>query len=219
MAGRSTLGTSALAITLAASESVWAVGDSVIGADADIKVTQKMALPSPATDIVGKANLGLYQNTSADSALLLLGGPMNSCVMTIEADEGNVVVRASSFVAANEGGETQSHEPVFNGHPDYEPMDWTEFRRYVFLVISGRGALFKVPVDGEHLVDVDTIIAYNSGLTISPAASDGTAAARRLAGIHQPIYRFSGRGSLWCQSGRTREFGRLLRPHLNRQTP
>jgi uncharacterized protein (AIM24 family) len=220
MADRSTLGTSALAITLAAGESVWAVSDSVIGLDADIHMAQRMPLPSAAsTGLSGKASLGLYKNASTEAALLLLGGPMNSCLMTIEADDGRVVVRASSFVATNEGGETQSHEPVFNGHPDYEPMDWTEFKRPAFLVISGRGAMFKVPVDGEHLVDVDTIIAYNSGLTITPVASDGTVAAKRLAGLHQPIYRFTGRGSLWCQAGRTREFGRLLRPHLTRQTP
>lgn len=220
MADRSTLGTSALAITLAAGESVWAVSDSVIGADAEIHVAQRMPLPSTAgAGLFGKANLGLYKNASLDAALLLLGGPMNSCLMTVDADDGNVVVRASSFVATNDGGKTQSHEPVFNGHPDYEPMDWAEFKRPTFLVVSGRGALFRVPVDGEHLVDVDTIIAYNSGLTITPVASDGTAAAKRLAGIHQPIYRFTGRGSLWCQAGRTREFGRLLRPHLKRQTP
>lgn len=217
MAEKHNLGTSALAITLAARESIWVVSDSVMAMDAAISRVQKMPLPSAGAGAFGKANLGLYQNADVEPALILLGGPLNSCVMPIDAVDGNVVVRASSFVATNEGGTTQAHEPVFNGHPDYEPMDWTEFRHHLFLVISGRGALFKVPVDGEHLVDVDTIIAYNSGLTITPVASDGSAAAKRLASIHQPLYRFTGRGSLWCQAGRTRDFGRLLRPHLNRQ--
>ena len=218
MADRRTLSTSSLAITLAAGESIWILGDSLIGMDAAMINVQKIPLPSTGgTSPFGKANLGLYQNAGVDPALVLLGGPMNSCLMPIDADDGHVVVRASSFVAANEGGTTQVHEPVFNGHPDYEPMDWTEFKHHIFLIISGRGALFRVPVDGEHLVDVDTIIAYNSGLTITPVASDGATAAKRLAGIHQPLYRFTGRGSLWCQAGRTRDFGRLLRPHLNRR--
>lgn len=217
MAERHNLGTSALAITVAAGESIWAVSESVMGVDAILSRVQKMPLPSARTSPFGKANLGLYQNAVTEPGLILLGGPINSCVMSIDAVDGNVVVRASSFVATNEGGTTQAHEPVFNDHPDYEPMDWAEFRQPVFLIISGRGALFRVPVDGEHLVDVDTIIAYNSGLTITPVASERSSAAKRLAGIHQPLYRFTGRGSLWCQAGRTREFGRLLKPHLNRQ--
>lgn len=207
-----------MAITLSAEESVWAVGDSVIGADAPVNAVQAMSLPSASGgNLFSKANINLYKNQSREPTLLLLGGPMNSCVADITAQDRSVVVRASSFVATNEGGNIKSHEPIFNGHPDYEPMDWTEFSNPVFLIISGRGALFRVPVDGEHLVDVDTIVAYNTSLTISPVASDGSAAAKRLAGIHQPIYRFTGRGNLWCQSGRTRAFGRLLRPHLNRQ--
>lgn len=209
------LGTSAISITLAPGEAIWAVSDSVMGTDAEVQQTREMPLPGMSASPFAKTHFGLYANQDKDPALVLLGGPINSCLAAIDAQKGGVVVRASSLVATSEGGTALSHNPIFNDHPDYEPMDWSEFTAPVSLIISGRGALFCVPIDGEQLVDVDTIVAYNKNLTITPVAADGSSAAKRLADIHQPIYRFTGCGSLWCQSGRTREFGRLLKPHLN----
>ena len=215
MTPASTLGTFALALSLEEGESIWVVDDSLIGADDSIEVTQKK--PSPGATRIAqfqKNNFSLHQNLGHQPALLIVGGPLNSHLTALGEDAGALVVRATSLVAVDDQAKVRSHEPIFNGHPDYEPMDWAEFQQQRLLIISGSNDLFGVPIDGEYLVDVDTIVAYNSTLKITPVAADGTSAAKRLAGLHQPIYRFTGRGNIWCQAGRTREFGRLLRPLL-----
>jgi len=81
------------------------------------------------------------------------------------------------------------------------------------VVINAFGALYPVEVDGEYVVDTGNIAAFEDTLDFKI-----TKAAKSLvgsfAGGEGLVCRFSGKGTVWCQTHADRVFGAKLTPHL-----
>lgn len=121
-------------------------------------------------------------------------------------------VQNGSFVAHSEGVEMKIHWGGFKNAFSGEGFIWLELTGSGKVVINAFGAIYPVFVEREYIVDTGNIAAFEESLefSVTKAGSWGTA----VAGGEGLVCKFSGRGTVWCQTHADRRFGTKLTPLL-----
>jgi uncharacterized protein (TIGR00266 family) len=134
-------------------------------------------------------------------------------MMTYELRNENLIVQSGSFVAAEQSVAIdvgwQGFKSIFSG----ESLFWLNLRGAGKVVLSSFGAIYPVEVNGETIVDTGHIVAFNDTLNFTITKA-GKSLIGSFLGGEGLVCRFSGRGTVWCQSHNPRGFGYTLGPKL-----
>ncbi|RLU02383.1 MAG: TIGR00266 family protein, partial [Ketobacter sp.] len=127
----------------------------------------------------------------------------------MELDHDSLVVQGSSFLACEDGIEIdlgwQGFKSVFSG----ESVFWVNLKGKGKVIVSSFGAIYPVQVDGEYIVDTGHIVAFNETLNFSITKA-GSSWLHSMLGGEGLVCKFSGKGTVWCQSHNPISFGQSL---------
>lgn len=208
-------------VSLAGGERLTAEGGAMIAMAADMNVETRVSKNQKGGMLRGLARRlggeGIFLNhftAGPAGGDIYLATPLPGDMDVIELN-GSVGLRVqnSSFVAHEDGVEMNiswgGMKNAFSG----ESLIWLQFSGTGKVVINAFGALYPVEVDGEYVVDTGNIAAFEDTLDFRI-----TKAAKSLvgsfAGGEGLVSRFSGKGTVWCQTHADRVFGAKLTPHL-----
>lgn len=128
----------------------------------------------------------------------------------------NLIVQGGSFVACEPSVSIdlgwQGLKSLFSG----ERMFWVHLKGTGKVLLSSFGAIYPIAVSGETIVDTGHIVAFQETLTFKPTKA-GKSWLQSILGGEGIVLKFSGRGTVWCQSHNPRGFGRLLGPMLKKR--
>lgn len=142
-----------------------------------------------------------------------LGTPLPGDILVKSLQGEKLVVAGGSWVANESTIETdlewQGFKSMFSG----ENLFWIRCQGSGQVILSSFGFIYPVQVDGEYIVDTGHIVAFDETLnfTISKASQGWLDAFLSGEGL---ICRFTGRGTVWCQSHNPASFGHELTPYL-----
>ncbi len=211
-------------ITLDAHEECTSEGGAMIAMSGDMRVAtsvnkHKGGLGRTILTGVSRqiAREGYFLNTftaGPSGGDLYLGTHLPGDMAVVELT-GNTAVKVQSgaFVAHEQsvamGIVWEGLKSMFSG----ERLIWLEMRGTGKVLINAFGMIYPVTVDGEYLVDTGNIAAYEDTLEYSVTKAGGSWVSSFLGG-EGLVARFSGHGTVWCQTHADRVFGSRLTPHL-----
>ncbi|MBI2214816.1 MAG: TIGR00266 family protein [Acidobacteria bacterium] len=125
----------------------------------------------------------------------------------------SLIVQGGSFVACEPSVTIdlgwQGMKTLLSG----ERMFWVHLKGTGKVLLSSFGAIYPVEVAGETIVDTGHIVAFQETLSFTPTKA-GKSWMQSILGGEGIVCKFTGRGTVWCQSHNARGFGRLLGPML-----
>jgi uncharacterized protein (TIGR00266 family) len=146
-----------------------------------------------------------------------LGTGLAGDMLVMPLDNDNLIVQGGSFLACDQGIEVdmgwQGFKSLFSG----ESVFWLKLNGTGTAVLSSFGAIYPVEVNGDYIVDSGHIVAFSETLSFSITKA-GKSWIQSILGGEGLVCKFSGRGTVWCQSHNERSFGSLLTPHLKMRT-
>lgn len=142
-----------------------------------------------------------------------LGTGLAGDMMTLDLDNESLIVQSGSFLACEEGIEINMGWQGFKSIVSGENIFWLNLKGRGTVVLSSFGAIYPVSVDGDYIVDTGHIVAFNESLkfTITKA---GKSWLHSFLGGEALVCKFSGKGTVWCQSHVPGSFGANLGPNL-----
>lgn len=146
---------------------------------------------------------------------LLLAPALPGDMAVLDVDGPGLYLQSTAFVAAAAGVDVRTEiggfRTFFGGEGIFVLR--TEGRGRV--LVGAYGALERIEVDGEHVIDTGHLVAWDPALTFSIGKAARGWIASFLSG-EGLVCRFQGRGSVWIQTRNPSEFGgelgRLLPP-------
>ena len=145
---------------------------------------------------------------------LIIGPSLLGDIMHYPLTGGTLVVQGSSWLASATGIDIDATwqglgKALFSG----EGMFWVKCSGTGDLLLSSFGAIYRVDVQGEHIVDTGHIVAFEDTLQFSIQKASKSWVGSILGG-EGLVCKFSGQGKLYCQSHNPPSFGKLLGPKL-----
>lgn len=125
----------------------------------------------------------------------------------------NLIVQSGSFVACESSVNVNLGWQGFKSFFSGESVLWLQLSGTGPVIISSFGAIYPIEVDGEYVVDTGHIVAFQETLNFNITKAGGSWATAILGG-EGLVCRFSGRGTVWCQSHNAKGFGMELGPEL-----
>jgi uncharacterized protein (TIGR00266 family) len=125
----------------------------------------------------------------------------------------SLIVQAGSFVACQSSVDVTWGWQGFRSFLSGENMVWLRISGTGPVILSSFGAIYPIEVDGDYIVDTGHIVAFEETLNFTIAKAGGSWATAILGG-EGLVCRFSGRGTVWCQSHNAPGFGWALGPEL-----
>ena len=138
--------------------------------------------------------------------------PGDMLAHTLPAGE-SLIVQGGSYVACSEEVEMQLGWEGFKTFFSGESMFWLHLKGPGQIVINSFGAIYPIEVKGETIVDTGHIVAFNETLAFEITKAGGSWISSILGG-EGLVCKFSGHGTVWCQSHHPSRFGQLLGPRL-----
>ncbi|HAG93470.1 MAG: TIGR00266 family protein [Pseudomonadales bacterium] len=138
-----------------------------------------------------------------------LGTALAGDMEVMELDQDSLIVQGSSFLACEHDVDIdlgwQGFKSVFSG----ESVFWVNLKGKGKVVVSSFGAIYPVQVNGEYIVDTGHIVAFNETLNFSITKA-GSSWFHSMLGGEGLVCKFSGQGTVWCQSHNPISFGQAL---------
>ncbi|RLT93794.1 TIGR00266 family protein [Ketobacter sp.] len=138
-----------------------------------------------------------------------LGTALAGDMEVMELDQDSLIAQGSSFLACEEGVDIdlgwQGFKSVFSG----ERVFWVNLKGKGKVIVSSFGAIYPVQVNGEYIVDTGHIVAFNETLNFSITKA-GSSWLHSMLGGEGLVCKFSGQGTVWCQSHNPISFGQSL---------
>ncbi|MFA6543641.1 MAG: TIGR00266 family protein [Limisphaerales bacterium] len=125
----------------------------------------------------------------------------------------NLIVQSGSFVACESSVDVNFGWQGFKSFFSGESIFWLQLSGTGPVILSSFGAIYPIEVDGEYIVDTGHIVAFQETLNFNITKAGGSWMTAILGG-EGLVCRFSGRGTVWCQSHNAGGFGRELGPEL-----
>ena len=125
----------------------------------------------------------------------------------------NLIVQSGSFVACESSVNVNMGWQGFKSFFSGESAIWLQLSGTGPVIISSFGAIYPIEVDGEYIVDTGHIVAFQETLNFNITKAGGSWMTAILGG-EGLVCRFSGRGTVWCQSHNAKGFGMELGPEL-----
>ncbi len=215
-------GSAAAKLTVSASEHVTAEAGAMIAMSADMTVETTTYKKGQGKARVGKALRRMFAGESfflnhftagPDGGELCVATTMPGDMEAIGLTGAKLVVQAGSFVACDGGIDLdvgwQGFKSLFSG----ESLFWLQLSGVGTVVVNSFGAMYRVDVTDEYIVDTGHIVAFDDGLSFTVVKAAKSWASSVLGG-EGLVCRFSGTGRVYCQSHNAHGFGRSLSPFL-----
>ncbi len=155
--------------------------------------------------------------TARSPSEVWLGTPLPGDILLHELKGEKLVIQGGSYVACTPGVEIdlewQGLKSMFSG----ESLFWVKARGQGSVIVNSFGFIYPIQVSGEYVVDTGHIVAFEETLNfrISKASKS---LLHTILGGEGFVCRFSGQGTVWCQSHAPRSFGLELRPYLRQRS-
>ena len=150
---------------------------------------------------------------SADGDEVWVSPVLAGDLLTHEINGETLIVQSGSFLAAEKTIQMdmnwQGFKTMFSG----ESMFWLRVSGTGKVVLSAFGAIYPIEVDGEYIVDTGHIVAFDETLNFTISKASASLIGSFLGG-EGLVTRFTGKGTVWCQSHNAGSFGRALGPQL-----
>lgn len=154
-----------------------------------------------------------HYSASSASGEVFLAATLPGDMLRYDLRAENLIVQAGSFVACESSVNVnmgwQGFKSLFSG----ESAIWLQLSGTGPVIISSFGAIYPIEVDGDYIVDTGHIVAFQETLNFSITKAGGNWMTAILGG-EGLVCRFSGRGTVWCQSHNAKGFGMELGPEL-----
>ena len=142
-----------------------------------------------------------------------LGTGLSGDMIVMPLDNENLIVQGGSFLACDKGIDVDMGWQGFKSLLSGESIFWLKLKGSGTAVLSSFGAIYPIEVNGEYIVDTGHIVAFNETLNFSITKA-GKSWLQSIWGGEALVCKFSGRGTVWCQSHNAKSFGTLLGPKL-----
>jgi uncharacterized protein (TIGR00266 family) len=125
----------------------------------------------------------------------------------------HLIVQAGSYVASSEKVDVEFNWQGFKSLLSGESMFWLSVGGHGKVLINTYGVVYPVQVDGSYIVDTGHIVAFDETLnfTITKAGKSWMSSFLGGEGL---VCKFSGKGTVWCQSHNPKSFGNTIGPLL-----
>ncbi len=144
---------------------------------------------------------------------LWLGSALAGDMMVYDLNQENLIVQSGSFIACEKDVNIDLGWQGFKSLLSGESVFWLHMNGKGKVLLSSFGAIYPVEVDGEYIVDTGHIVAFNETLNFTITKA-GSSWIHSFLGGEGLVCKFSGRGTVWCQSHNPGSFGNALTPHL-----
>ncbi|MFZ6757645.1 TIGR00266 family protein [Undibacterium sp. Ji50W] len=142
-----------------------------------------------------------------------LGTDLAGDMVVLPLNNDNLIVQGGAFLACDEGIEIDLGWQGFKSLLSGESIFWLKLKGKGTAVLSSFGAIYPIEIDGDYIVDTGHIVAFSETLQFSITKA-GKSWLQSILGGEGLVCKFSGRGTVWCQSHNENSFGSLLGPDL-----
>lgn len=143
------------------------------------------------------------------SGELWLGTALAGDMTTLTLDSESLIVQGSSFLACEDGIDIDLGWQGFKSILSGESVFWVNLKGQGKIVLSSFGAIYPIEVDGDYIVDTGHIVAFNETLNFSITKA-GSSWLHSIIGGEGLVCKFSGKGTVWCQSHNPVSFGKAI---------
>lgn len=143
------------------------------------------------------------------SGELWLGTALAGDMVSLTLDNESLIVQGSSFLACEEGIDIDLGWQGFKSILSGESVFWVNLKGQGKIVLSSFGAIYPIEVDGDYIVDTGHIVAFNETLNFSITKA-GSSWLHSIIGGEGLVCKFSGKGTVWCQSHNPVSFGKAI---------
>lgn len=215
-------GNAAAKVTLGAGETITSEGGAMIAMSSDMSIETtthkkgKGSILKAIKRMFAGENFFINHFTPGPSGGdIYLAPVLSGDLMTYDLKDEKIIIQADSFLACEHD---LDFEVSFEGAKNFfsgESLFWINLSGTGKAVFNAFGAIYPVEIDGEYIVDTGHIVAFQETLsyTLSKAGKSWMSSFMGSEGI---ICKFSGVGTVWCQSHNDRDFGktfgRMLKP-------
>ena len=213
-------GNTAAKISLRAGEICTAESGAMLAMSGNMQITttthkkQSGSLLKAAKRLLSGESLFLnHFETSHGDGEVWLGTGLAGDMLVMPLDNDNLIVQGGSFVACDQGIEVDMGWQGFKSFLSGESVFWLRLKGSGTAVLSSFGAIYPIEVNGDYIVDSGHIVAFSETLTFSITKA-GKSWIQSMLGGEGLVCKFSGRGTVWCQSHNERSFGTILGPSL-----
>lgn len=213
-------GNTAAKVTLQAGETCTAESGAMIAMSGHMGITttthkrQSGGLFKAAKRLLAGESLFLnHFQPEGKSGEVWLGTGLAGDMMTLDLDNESLVVQSGSFLACQEGIDVDMGWQGFKSIVSGESVFWLNLKGSGTVLLASFGAIYPVEVDGDYIVDTGHIVAFNESLNFSITKA-GKSWLHSYLGGEGLVCKFSGKGTVWCQSHVPASFGQILGPNL-----
>jgi uncharacterized protein (TIGR00266 family) len=144
---------------------------------------------------------------------VILAPTLPGDMMTYELHNERLIVQGGSYAASSEHIEIDFGRQGFKSLLSGEGTFWLNIGGTGKVLVNSFGAIYPVAVNGEYIVDTGHIVAFNETLECSLTKA-GKSLVSSFLGGEGLVCRFSGHGTVWCQSHNAGAFGGAVGPGL-----
>lgn len=131
-----------------------------------------------------------------------------------ELDGESLIITGGGYMASETGIEIDLKWGGFGkAMLGGENLFWVNANGSGKVLVNAYGEIYPVEIDGEYIVDTGHIVAYQPSLNMKITKA-GSSWMSSMLGGEGFVARFSGKGTLWCQSHNPNSFGGALGPKL-----
>lgn len=213
-------GNTAAKVSLRPGEVCTAESGAMLAMSSNMQITttthkkQGGSLLKAAKRLIGGESLFLnHFEPQSTSGEVWLGTDLAGDMLVLPLDNDNLIVQGGSFLACDEGIEVDLGWQGFKSILSGESIFWLKLKGKGTAVLSSFGAIYPIEVDGDYIVDTGHIVAFSETLQFSITKA-GKSWLQSILGGEGMVCKFSGRGTVWCQSHNESSFGSLLGPNL-----
>lgn len=157
--------------------------------------------------------LNHFTATSPNQTLIICPALLGD-IMHYPLTGGTLIVQGSSWLASSAGIDIDATwqgigKALFSG----ESMFWVKCTGTGDLLLNSFGAIHRIDVNGQHVVDTGHIVAFEDTLQFEIGKASESLVGSFLGG-EGLVCKFRGQGKLYCQSHNPPSFGKLLGPKL-----
>ena len=145
---------------------------------------------------------------------IYLATPLIGEIFVHTMSKYKLIVRINSYLASS------SKIEIFSGFDKFKSLFSNESNSWLSLVgegtvlISAFGRVTEVDVEGEYIINLENVIAFENSLNFKLIPSQSIL-FQSLIGNKENLCHFNGKGKVICQTHRTKAFTQMLRSELS----
>lgn len=138
-----------------------------------------------------------------------LGSALAGDMMRHQLQNETLIVQSGSFVACEHQVNIDMGWQGFKNVISGESLFWLRLSGEGQVILNSFGAIYPVQVNGDYIVDTGHIVAFTESLEFSMTKAGKSWISSWLGG-EGLVCKFTGRGTVWCQSHNPASFGQSL---------